>query len=82
MSFGKVLLETPAGKRFVKKVAAESDRKSVRRSILNVLQTRFGTVPKDLPKQLAKIQDQHKLNALVKVAAVCPDVDAFRAEME
>jgi hypothetical protein len=46
--------------------------------ILDVLKARFGTTPRDVTKRLREIIEEKKLRQLSRVAAVCPDLDAFR----
>lgn len=53
-----------------------------RRDVLAVLQTRFGTVSPDLAEALEGIADEDRLTDLVCRAAACPDLEAFRNELE
>jgi hypothetical protein len=46
--------------------------------ILDALKDRFGTVPRDVTKQLAEVLDDKKLRHLNRVANKCPDLEAFR----
>jgi hypothetical protein len=85
MSFEKVLLETPAGQRFIEQKAAEgrqmaeaAARETARNAVLRTLRRRFRAVPEDLAGQLATIQEQQRLDDLLDVAIDCPNVDAFR----
>lgn len=53
---------------------------ALRRSVLRVLQTRFGAVPADAEARLAAVESLERLQELVSVAVVCPDPAAFAAE--
>jgi hypothetical protein len=46
--------------------------------ILDVLKTRFGTVPRDVATLLRDILDPKKLRKLNVLAVKCPDLEAFR----
>jgi hypothetical protein len=46
--------------------------------ILALLMERFGTVPQDVTKHLREIIDEKKLRKLNLLAAMCPDLEAFR----
>ncbi len=93
MSFEKVLLETPAGKRFIDQKVAEikrrleeeaarkaeeAARETARNAVLRTLRRRFGPVPEDLAGQLGAIQAPPQLEDLLDLAIVCPDLEAFR----
>jgi len=47
-------------------------------AILQVLEGRFEEVPSDLAEQLRGVTREKKLNALIRQAAVCRNLDAFR----
>jgi hypothetical protein len=51
---------------------------SRQQAILAVLKARFGTLPPDLTKHLQDILDEKKLRQLILLAALCPDIQAFR----
>jgi hypothetical protein len=55
---------------------AESQRSSVA-----VLKARFGSVPEEVQTKLTGITDLTRLEALVPLAATCPDVAAFAAQL-
>jgi hypothetical protein len=46
--------------------------------IMDLLKDRFGTVPRDVTRQLRAILDEKKLRQFNRLAAKCPDLDAFR----
>ena len=64
-----------AESRFLQKVIAER----IHDLILDTLKDRFGSVPRDVTKQLREIVDEKKLKRTLKVAIKCPDIEAFRA---
>jgi predicted transposase YdaD len=47
-------------------------------AVLDLLKDRFGAVPRDVTKPLREIIDEKKLRRLVRLAAKCADLDAFR----
>jgi hypothetical protein len=69
----RVMIESP----LIKEIVAENTQKARQEDILEVLQARFGEVPKDVAERLRSIRAQKKLKALVKHAAQCPDLEAF-----
>jgi hypothetical protein len=78
MTFEKVLLDTPAGQRFIAQKLAEKERETVQKAILRVLHQRFDPVPEDLVASLRAIQDQPRLEDLHGLAVVCGDLEALR----
>ncbi len=53
--------------------------KGQRSTLLKVLQTRFGQVPRDLVRKLENISDTEQLDRLVEVATLAISLEAFRA---
>jgi hypothetical protein len=51
---------------------------ALQEAILEILKDRFGTLPRELTKQLREILSEKKLRKLSVVAAKCPDLNAFR----
>jgi hypothetical protein len=49
--------------------------------IFRVLAARFGPVPPPVVATLKSVSDTQKLDKLVDWAAVCPDLEAFRARL-
>jgi hypothetical protein len=47
--------------------------------VVDVLQSRFVNVPLDVVAALRTIQDLAQLRKLLQTAAVCPDLETFRA---
>lgn len=50
---------------------------TLRNSIASFLEGRFGSVPDAVREGLAGISDANRLEALIRVAATCPNVEAF-----
>ena len=51
---------------------------TARQDIVTVLEARFGDVPRDLSEEIESVVDAKQLRGLVRLAASCPDLDAFR----
>jgi hypothetical protein len=49
--------------------------------VLSVLRERFEVVPDEIADLLRPIEDEAALDRLVRWAATCPDLDAFRARL-
>jgi hypothetical protein len=49
--------------------------------ILLTLDARFGAVPEQVSAALKKVEDVRQLDVLARWAAICPDLDAFRARL-
>jgi hypothetical protein len=47
-------------------------------AVLNILKDRFGTLPRNVTRQLREVLDEEKLQDLILVAHKCPDLQAFR----
>ena len=57
---------------------AEKTREAVQKNIVTVLKTRFGDVPRDVVEAIESVVDEKQLEVLVRSAAACPDLTAFR----
>ena len=76
------MLEVP----FLDEIVMEKTRETARatacetaqQDIVTVLEARFGEVPVDLAEEIESIDDEKQLRGLVRLAASCPDLDAFR----
>jgi hypothetical protein len=51
---------------------------TAQRSILTVLETRFGEVPPDLVEEIELVDEEEQLQAWTRTAVACRDLDAFR----
>lgn len=56
----------------------EKARETAQQYIVTVLEARFGEVPVDLAEEIESITDEKQLKCLVRSAASCPDLQAFR----
>ena len=73
-----MLLDSPV----LQKLLAEREAETHRKSILIVLNARFGPLPEDLKTALQTIEDASKLDEFLESAATCPDLGAFRARLQ
>jgi hypothetical protein len=55
--------------------------KRIHRLILGILEDRFGAVPADIVRAIETVTDDERLQALNTLAARCPDLEAFRAQV-
>ena len=68
------MLEVP----FLDEIVMEKACETARQDIVTVLEARFGDVPRDLSEEIESVDDAKQLRGLVRLAASCPDLDAFR----
>jgi hypothetical protein len=61
-----------------REAAREAARETARQYIVAVLEARFGDVPCDVAEEIESVDDEAQLRGLVRLAASCPDLDAFR----
>ncbi len=71
------MLESPLIQELLDTTACQT----AQRDILDFLEERFGEVSLDLRERLQSVTDEDRLRALVRKAAACPDLDAFRKEL-
>lgn len=76
------MLEIPFLDEIVMEKTRETARatacETARQYILTVLEARLGKAPGDLAEEIESIDDEKQLRGLVRLAASCPDLDAFR----
>ncbi len=69
----------------IKEIVAENTQKvrqeARQEAIIDILQARFNQVPEGIVQQLRNIRAGKKLQALVKHAAQCADLEAFRRRL-
>lgn len=70
----QAMIESPVLRRFLAEARHED--------ILMVLTTRFGPPSEDVRAALQTIESKSKLDELLKSAASCPDLEAFRARLQ
>jgi hypothetical protein len=71
------MIESPVLQRFLREQVGATCHKL----ILGILEDRFGPVPQDVVTGLKAIFDEDRLERLNKLAARCPDLDAFRQQL-
>ena len=69
----RVMIESP----LIQELVADRRRKD----ILEFLQERFGSVPREIPTLLESVTKEKRLTELVRLAARCPDLKAFRERL-
>jgi hypothetical protein len=55
---------------------------SLHKVILAVLKARFGALPRNVGRLLRGIISERKLKRLIRLAAKCPDLEAFREALQ
>ena len=50
--------------------------------IREFLEARFGAFPPEIAVQLEAIKDENRLSELARAAALCSDLDGFRAKLD
>jgi len=78
----EVMLEVP----FLDEIVLEKTRETARKTacetaqqdIVAFLEVRFGDVPRDIVEEIESVDDTKHLRGLVRLAASCADLDAFR----
>jgi hypothetical protein len=73
-----VMLEIPFLDEIVMEKTRETARETAQQDIVTVLEARFGDVPGDVVEGIESIDDHAQLRGLVRLAASCPDLAAFR----
>ena len=61
-----------------REAARVTARVTARQDIVTVLEARFGDIPGDVAEEIESVDDETQLRGLVRLAASCPDLDAFR----
>jgi hypothetical protein len=69
----QAMIESPVLQKFV--------AERIHEVILEFLKGRFEAVPRDVTRLLREILNEKKLKKLSRVAAKCPDLEAFREAM-
>jgi hypothetical protein len=66
---------------FLREDIREAARATAHENIAAFLEARFGDVPRDLVEAIESVDDKKQLKDLVRSAAACPDLPAFRRAM-
>jgi hypothetical protein len=56
-------------------------RQTTHENIISFLESRFGSVPDDLADRLRATEDDARLKDILRFAATCPDLEAFRVRL-
>jgi hypothetical protein len=70
----KLMIESP----LIQEIVAEAVAEAMHKSILGLLQRRFGATPSDIEVALRAVLDEDRLAELNATAGTCLDLDAFR----
>jgi hypothetical protein len=73
----RMIIESP----LIQELMAQTRQETTQRDVVGVLEARFGAVPPEVVAELRTVRDEQKLNELNRFAALCPDLDAFRARL-
>ena len=71
------MIESPV----LQELKAEWTREDKRRTIVDFLVARFGPEAEEIATQLQTIADDARLKKLIKLAALCTDLQSFRKEL-
>jgi hypothetical protein len=63
-------------------IFAEWWAQATQQAIQEVLEPRFGPLPPEIAVRLQAVFDNARLRELSRTAALCPDLEAFRAKLE
>jgi predicted transposase YdaD len=77
----QVMIESPLIKELVAEARQEAHQEARQEDILAVLQARFGELPAELARRVRAVRSRRTLDALVRHAARCPDLDVFRKRL-
>ena len=79
------MLESPVLQRFLAEQMApkiaEKVAERMHKAILGILEDRFAPLPAEVVTALRAITDDDRLQALIRLAARCPDLAAFLQEL-
>jgi hypothetical protein len=77
----QAMLESPLIEGIVAERVQEVVAHSLHDAILTALERRFGSVPADLEAEVRKVVEEQRLRELNGEAAVCADLESFRAHL-
>ncbi len=72
------MLEIP----YFDQIVEKRELRLMRKTIVTVLRTRFGTVPARLNTKLDAIEDPERLDQILQFASICPDPESLANEAE
>lgn len=77
----EVMIESPVLDEVKEILRKRYESAHSRRLAVSALETRFGSIPADVQTKLDTITDQTRLDSLVLLAAMCPDLATFAAQL-
>lgn len=69
-------------KKYEAEAIAKVTVQTLRENVVANLEARFGSIPTNRVVTLSTITDESRLRALLRLAATCPDIEAFVADLE
>ncbi len=67
---------------WTREAAREAALQTRRRTIVELLSARFGPQAEDFAARLDTVSDEARLKELVQLAALCPELQTFRNELQ
>ncbi|MFI5458417.1 MAG: hypothetical protein ACHRXM_23550, partial [Isosphaerales bacterium] len=77
----KAMIESPLVQELFQELIAERTRKTLIKAVIDFLVARFGSKAQALETELKTIDDEARLQALVKHAATCRTLSSFRKQL-
>jgi hypothetical protein len=71
------MIESPV----LQELIAETTAKSRHEDLVDFLEARFGPLPGDLRSAITAVTEERRLRELIRLAALCPDLRAFRQQL-
>jgi hypothetical protein len=71
------MIESP----LIQEMLSTTQQTTRHEDIIEVLESRLGTVPPDVASTIRLVSSQEKLRELIRFAARCQDFEAFRAKV-
>ena len=76
------MIESPILQELKAEWSREATQRTRHQDLIAILTARFGPEASGLSEAIDALNDDALLEGLVRFAAVCPDLDAFRARLE
>ena len=73
--------ESPLIQELAKERLRDTAARALHDALLAFLEARFGSVPQAVADELRSVTDEQQLTQLARTAAVCPNVEDFRAQI-
>jgi len=65
----------------IQELMDQAKREVLRDAVTHILKARFGSIPPETGALVRDVQDEEQLQQLIQLAALCPDLEAFRARL-